>query len=144
MIKVLLSAFASMWLLLSSSHCSATPIYMSSQQMTELEDNLIVLQGNNERLSEILDRQSEELTRLKSISERQSKMLTASQSDLAQSKASLLQAKTSLQTANAELNDALKSLEKQEKRELRIKRQRNFWSFVAGSIAVGLAVSLTR
>ncbi len=132
---------ASVYLLCSSSHCYATPIYLSSQQTAMLEENLLALQDNNDRLSVILDKQSEELTRLQMVSERQSKMLKSSQSDLVQSKASLTLAKTSLETAQKELDGALQSLEKQEKKALRIKRQRNFWSVVAGSLAVGLAIS---
>lgn len=102
------------------------------------------MESNNEMLSTILNKQEAELTKLQDLQSKQSKTLKALQSELKISKVNLAIARKSLQTANEELDNALQSYKKQKEKEATIKRQRNFWSVVAGGLAVGIVIALAR
>lgn len=144
MVRMVSSIFLLGYLLSPCSISSASTHFMTGEQMQTLETNLMILEDNNNRLREIWGEQEKELLRLKELSMNQSKQLTQLQMDLAGCKSNLMTAEKSLQTAQIELNNALGSCKKLKDREVRIKRQRNFWSVVAGGFAVGLIAAMAR
>ena len=121
--------------------------YASNTCLTEaeariLQDNLLALEANNNKLSTLWDEQEQELILLRGMSQKQSRRLMSLQTDLQGCKLNLTLAEQSLKTAQQELDSALQSYKRQEHKETRLRRQRNFWTMVAGSLAVGLAVAM--
>jgi len=109
-----------------------------------LKENLTALDQNNSKLRTMWQQQQKELTRLQALSAEQSSELTKSLQELDISRNKLQLAKNSLKTAQEELDNALISWKKQQDREKRIKRQRNFWTMVSGFLAAGLIASIAR
>ena len=142
--KVLFSALVLACCLLPPCISHASNTCLTPEQTETLESNLEILAYNNNRLATLLAEQRQELIRLKSVSQNQSRMLTQSQTDLQNCKLNLTIAQKSLETAQKELDSALLSYKKQEHRETRLRRQRNFWAVVSASLAVGLVVSFAR
>lgn len=142
--KVLFFALALACCLLPPCISHAANISLTPEQTETLADNLEILAYNNNKLATLLAEQRQELIRLKSVSQNQSRMLTQSQTDLHDCKLNLTIAQKSLETAQSELDSALLSYKKQERREKRLRRQRNFWAVVSASLAVGLAISFAR
>lgn len=140
--RALLSALLLASCLLPCSISSASSISLTEQEARILEDNLNELEINNNKLLTLWNEQEQELTALKEMSQKQSRQLMILQTDLQGCKLNLTLAEKSLKTAQQELDSALQSYKRQEHKETRLRRQRNFWMTVAGSLAVGLAVAM--
>ena len=109
----------------------------------ELETNLNALKTNNETLLNLLSESSEDLITAQNESqtlsqelENPQKALDALQTQLNEVKMESAQARKSLEIANQELATVCESVQKLEKQKSRIEKQRNFWEFVAGIVAV--------
>lgn len=141
-LRVLFSALLSVFCLLPYSISSASSICLTEQEARILEDNLNELETNNSKLLKLWDEQEQELILLRGMSQKQSRLLMSLQTDLQGCKLNLTLAKQSLRTAQKELDSALQSYKRQEHKETRLRRQRNFWTMIAGSLAVGLAAAM--
>lgn len=142
-LRVLFSALLSVFCLLPYSISSASSICLTEQEARILEDNLNELETNNSKLLKLWDEQEQELILLRGMSQKQSRRLMSLQTDLQCCKLNLTLAEQSLRTAQKELDSALQSYKRQEHKETRLRRQRTFWTMIAGSLAVGLAVAMT-
>lgn len=141
-LRVLFSALLSVFCLLPYSISSASSICLTEQEARILEDNLNELETNNSKLLKLWDEQEQELILLRGMSQKQSRRLMSLQTDLQCCKLNLTLAEQSLRTAQKELDSALQSYKRQEHKETRLRRQRTFWTMIAGSLAVGLAVAM--
>ena len=114
----------SLWLAAGSNSHAETMYSISESELTELENNLAMLESHSQERQKVLteqatllDQQREELKKLKE--------------EISSSKAANEETKKSLENANAYLT----KLEKEEKHKIRVKeRQRNLWIGVSGGL----------